>query len=267
MLLMTVMPLAADSSWASLVPAESLERLEAGEQITHTLKGAEPLQLIPAIGAARQIAAEIQGLGITTGVETLRLYSSRAGQMESERARLAIYNVLRSVSTMEGIQYYSATRKRMRTLFAASYVIEGARSEDRQADLPREIADPPRRIPDPLVERIPAYDVQYLFQEDLTFGKNIYRAEYLAPPEGFLLKTRNLTLMRYHFLPMVKPEDSLMVIMVLPYGRHILFYGLMAAHTPSFLGIERSRAESFYNRLDALYGWFVRAVSEVLDEG
>jgi flagellin-specific chaperone FliS len=41
----------------------------------------------------------------------------------------------------------------------------------------------------------------------------------------------------------------------------------MAAHTPSLLGLERSREESFYNRLNALYEWFVRELSQKLGSG
>jgi hypothetical protein len=147
---------------------------------------------------------------------------------------------------MQGLQYYSVTRDRMRTLFAQSYVVTDPESL--------------HRVPDPLVAEIPPYNKQYIFQEDLTFGKNVYSAGYLSRNEGFVLEYRNLTQMRYYFIPMVKPQDSLTVIMVIPLGEDLLFYGVMAAHAVSLFGLERSREESFYNRLNALYGWYVREV-------
>jgi hypothetical protein len=36
----------------------------------------------------------------------------------------------------------------------------------------------------------------------------------------------------------------------------MLFYGAVGAHTMSLLGLARSREDSFYNRLKAIYGWF-----------
>jgi hypothetical protein len=183
----------------------------------------------------------------------LQLHEAPSVALDSEDARLMQYNILRAVSTMEGIQYYSVTRDRMRTLFAESYAVDAP--------------DTQKRIPDPLVDRIPAYSKRYMFQKDLTFGENLYEAEYIALKEGFVLKSRNLTEMKYYFLPMVKPQESLTVIMVLPQGQRILFYAVMAAHTPTFFGLERSREESFYNRLNALYQWFVRELTRKLGAG
>jgi hypothetical protein len=243
----------AEPSLSHLVPREAEERLLAGEEVTHTLWGSRGPELIPAIPLAAELQQELTALDITIGVEMLRLYDRPEGNLDSEASRLTLYNILRSISSMQGIEYYSATRGRMRTLFAASYAI----------DDPKTV----KRIPDPLVEEVPAYSEAHMFQEDLTFGKNVYRAEYFARDYGIVLKIRNLTEMRYYFLPMVKPEDSLTVLAVLPYEDGILFYGVMAAHTPSFFGIERSREESFYNRLNALYGWFVREVSSRLGPG
>ncbi|MBN1835667.1 MAG: hypothetical protein JW820_07445 [Spirochaetales bacterium] len=241
----------ATPSLASLVPAPVLERLQAGEEVTRTLWGSKGPELVPAIPMATELMRELQSLEITVGVEMLRLYDGASESCDTESSRLTLYNILRSVSSMEGIQYYSASRDRMRTLFAVSHAIDGP---DTQA-----------RVPDPLVSEVPEYGTAYMLQEDLTFGRNLYRAEYLAREYGFVLKIYNLTEMRYYFLPMVKPEGSLTIMLVVPHGRQILFYSAMAAHTPSLFGIERSREESFYNRLNALYGWFVREVSGALD--
>jgi hypothetical protein len=257
-ILITAMAVAgafADPGAASLVSPEIYQRLRTGEEVKHSLGGSTP-ELVPRIDGAKQIVRELRELDVTMGVEVLRLYAPQGTGLDAPEARLAIYNILHSVSSMEGIEYYSVTRGRMRTLFAQSYAV----------------ADPEslRRIPDPVFTRIPPYNEQYIFQEDLTFGRNVYRAEYLARDAGFILTYRNLTQMRYYFIPAVKPDDSLTVIMVIPQGRELLFYGVMAAHSVSFFGLERSREESFYNRLNALYGWFTREMAarvEVLSRG
>ena len=143
---------------------------------------------------------------------------------------------------MEGIEYYSASRKRMRTLFAQSYVIDGPEKQE--------------RVPDPLVREIPAYSRLYIFQEDLTFGENVYRSEYRYSEQYFFLTNRNTTTMRYFLLPMVRPEQSVTYILLVPAGKELLFYGATGAHTMGFFGLERKKEESFYNRLKAIYGWF-----------
>jgi hypothetical protein len=176
------------------------------------------------------------------GTEVLSVYRNEAVDFDSPESRLQIYNILRSMSTMKGIQYYSASRERMRTLFAESYVVDGPDAE--------------KRLPDPVTREIPAYSKLYVVQEDLTFGKNIYATEFRYSGDYFLLESTNLTTMHYFFFPMVKPENSVTLILLIPAGEQLLFYGAIGAHTMRLLGLARSREDSFYNRLKAIYGWF-----------
>jgi hypothetical protein len=176
------------------------------------------------------------------GTEVLSVYTDRSVDFDSPGSRLQIYNILRSMSTMKGIQYYSASRERMRTLFAESYVVDGPAAEN--------------RLPDPVVQEIPAYSRLYAYQEDLTFGENIYSTEFHYSGDYFLLDTTNLTTMHYYFFPMVRPENSITLILLIPAGEQLLFYGATGAHTLRLLGLARSREDSFYNRLKAIYGWF-----------
>ena len=66
----------------------------------------------------------------------------------------------------------------------------------------------------------------------------------------------NKTKMKYKFIPMVKPEKMSINLFILPMEDGLLFYGVSAAETTSFLGLERSNKESFYNRIKAMYNWF-----------
>jgi len=180
-------------------------------------------------------------------VELLRLYEGQTDWSTPE-AHLRIYNVLRSVGSMKGIQYYSASRKKMRTLFAESYLVDGP-----QTAVPQ---------PDPVLDSIAADSTVYMFQEDLTFGKNLYRSRLRYVEGCFLVEASNLTVMRYLRLPMVQPENSYSLVLLVPADRRILFYGVAGAHTARFLGLERTKEDSFYNRLQALYGWFASRMRE-----
>jgi hypothetical protein len=171
--------------------------------------------------------------------------------LDSEASLLKLYNLLRSVSSMKGIEYYSASRRRKRTLFAESYAID----------------DPVKRqrLPDPLVDEIPPSATIYIFQEDLTFGKNVYRSDYhYDVEEGALaLRNENLTPMRYLLMTMVQPAQSLTWIVLIPYEGNLLFYGLACARTASLFGLEKSKEDSFYNRLKAIYGWYTAEVGKM----
>jgi hypothetical protein len=238
----------ADSTTDTPLAPEILERLRLEGELRNSLSEASPLQLIPEVTLRPEIEERINELELTVGTEVLTLYRNEAIDFDAEGSRLKIYNILRSISTMEGIEYYSASRKRMRTLFAQSYVIDGPEKQE--------------RIPDPLVQEIPAYSGLYIFQEDLTFGENVYRSEYRYSEQFFFLVNRNTTTMRYFLLPMVKPEQSVTYILLIPAGREIFFYGASGAHTMGFFGLERKREESFYNRLKAIYGWFTGRVED-----
>lgn len=237
----------ADSSVEILLPQQLYSRLVSEGELRNSLHGDGPPQLIPAVSVRGEIETRIGEMELTVGTEVLSVYRNEAVDFDSPESRLRIYNILRSMSTMEGIEYYSASRERMRTLFAESYVVEGPDGE--------------KRLPDPVVREIPAYSKLYVLQEDLTFGENIYATEFRYSGDYFLLDSTNLTTMHYLFFPMVKPENSVTLILLIPAGEEVLFYGAVGAHTMRLLGLARSREDSFYNRLKAIYGWFSQRLS------
>jgi hypothetical protein len=237
----------ADISVETFLPQQLYNRVMSEGELRNSLHGDSPPQLIPDVSARGEIEARIRELELTVGTEVLSVYRNEAVDFDSPESRLQIYNILRSMSTMEGIEYYSASRERMRTLFSGSYVVDGPDAE--------------KRLPDPVVREIPAYSKLYVLQEDLTFGENIYAMEFRYSGDYFLLDSTNLTTMHYFFFPMVKPENSVTLILLIPAGEEILFYGAVGAHTMRLLGLARSREDSFYNRLKAIYGWFTERMS------
>jgi hypothetical protein len=237
----------ADSSFTSLLPPQLLAQLDREGELRSSLRGDDPPELIPEVPVKKEIQAIIRDMEFTVGTEVLSVYRHAGADFDTGESRLAIYNILRSVSTMKGIEYYSASRERMRTLFAESYVVSGPEGEE--------------RLPDPVAEEIPPYSKLHVLQKDLTFGENIYTTEFHYSGDTFLLTSTNLTTMTYFFLPMVKPENSVTLILLIPDGEEILFYGAVGAHTMRFLGLARSREDSFYNRLKAIYGWFTQRIN------
>jgi hypothetical protein len=249
LLLLCISICPADSFIETLLPPELFEELSTEGSLRNSLHGSSAPVLIPAVPDQGEIVRRVQDLELTVGTEILALYKKETVDFNTPDARVEIYNILRSISTMEGIEYYSASRGRMRTLFDRSFVIAGPKDTE--------------ALPDPLVEEIPPYSDLYVYQKDLTFGENVYLWEYRYPGSYYLIVNRNITTMRYFLLPMVKPRQSVTFILLIPDGQQILFYGASGAQTMRLLGLERSREDSFYNRLNAIYGWFSDRIAAV----
>ncbi|MFP4010382.1 MAG: DUF6675 family protein [Spirochaetaceae bacterium] len=176
------------------------------------------------------------------GVEALFLVEEHVEE-ESEKERdRALYNIFRSVSTMEGIEYYSASRERMRTFYHESYAVE----------------DPESREPlsDPVVTEVPEEDQIYVYQRDSSFGRNVYRVDYVRDDDAYLMSMTNLTRMYYGVLPVVAPENLEIHLTVMETEEGYLFYGACGVRVISLFGMQDRARDSFYNRIEALYRWF-----------
>ncbi|MCF6334599.1 MAG: hypothetical protein L3J12_02525 [Spirochaetales bacterium] len=182
-------------------------------------------------------------LNITIGVESLYLIKYSDFPDIRNISLPDIYNTLLSVKTMKGIEYYSKSRQKMRTLFTESYEILNLQNLS--------------PVEDPVFTAIPGYLKRYLLQTDKTFGENIYKTVYRFDGSVIWVNMINTTKMKYKFIQMVKPEKMSVNLFILPTDDGLLFYGVTAAETASFLGLEKTKKESFYNRIKAMYNWFL----------
>lgn len=262
--ILTVTILLTATAWAQ-VPAESPEMrtelagllpgISAGELATLIEEGElsrrfnrssqRPLiALAPAFSGP--IEEQIFSLEPTIGVEVLFLLDTPDGLRGLDAE---VIEIMHAMSTMEGIQYYSASRDRMRTFFHESYVINNP--TDR------------KRIPDPSFNRVPEQSTLHVFQRDSSFGSNVYELNYQTQDESLRLSMVNLTQMFYQgILPALGPELLQMHLVVRPLGDKLLFYGTSAARPGFLFGMDDRVRRSFYNRLVALNDWFVGQANE-----
>ena len=158
-----------------------------------------------------------------------------------------ISRILRSVSKLEGLQYYSSSRKKMRTLYEASYIIDDPKTEGR-------IADP--------VDN-PAADFSvYVLQKDLTFGKNIYRYRFCSDADSAGFSSTNSGVLKYSIFKAMDTENLEASIAVTDLGDYLLIYMLTRAYftAPS---VFRDRVQnSFRTRGEAIYKWFIAQYEE-----
>lgn len=226
--------------------------LSADEEIPRTIENGRSnfyensvsTSLAPQGTAIRMIEENLLGMDPRVGIEIsveipVQPSAFTAGGI------LEIYNILRTPSTMEGLEYYSASRGEMRVFYEESYAIASPSETD--------------PIADPIVREIPERDTIYAYQRDGSFGRNVQRLEYTNLDDGILLLIENETTMVYKVVPLVRPGNLRIFLFVHPRPDRgvIEFYGNLAVRVPAMFGLQDRARNSFYNRIVALHDWFL----------
>jgi hypothetical protein len=228
----------------SLLPASTYAELMKSGSIVQTAPEGQGPVLLPAHAASASIRSALASEKPNLIVEALYLYH-RPRPADPQAELRSLYGTLLSISSLEGIQYWSASRQKMRTFYAESYRIDGPKSKRRLPDLAAPAAGP-----------LPSAATCYAFQRDLTFGPNVYRYDYAVSPEAILLESTNMTSMTYLALPLMAPGGLKVRLLVIQTDEALLFYVASGANAPS-LGIIRDKVEeSITNRAVALCKWF-----------
>ncbi len=212
--------------------------------------------LLPAHPAAEALREAIIAEGASVLVETAFILPRKAGAdsaaLDAELA--SIYGLLRSIGSLEGIEYYSASRKKMRTFYAESYLIDDPKKK--------------ARLPDPAapaVGAIPASESLYALQRDLSFGENVYRYDFESAPGAVRVVATNLTRMSYGIVPVMAPEALKTRLFAVQAEDAIIFYAASGASAP---GVFKGKLEdSFSNRAEALFKWFESRAAAFIARG
>ena len=210
------------------------------------------LALAPAGNITAGISESIDFFEPSLLVESLFLYHKDpedGHSMWTDSQQTSVFNVFCSLSTLTGIEYYSASRKRMRTFYDKSYIVDG----------------PEGKIPlaDPAWSRVPEKSTLYVIQRDLTFGENRYRYDYEVKPEFIRFTQENLTTLHWGLVPLLGKGKLRTTVMVIDVEGYLLVYAISAAKTPLIPGLEGKMRDSFSNRADAIYGWFTQKADRI----
>ncbi|MDR1786162.1 MAG: hypothetical protein LBR23_06865 [Spirochaetaceae bacterium] len=148
--------------------------------------------------------------------------------------------VIQGISTMEGVQYYSNTRRKTETLYTACYMIDNPSSRTRIPDIARPVQG----------------QGYYFFQRDNSLGTCVYTISF-ARTEGELSITyKNVDPIKFTFIPVIKEGDLSTHVVVADVGADFLMYVLVQSLFPSSPLIENTMIKSFVARAEALAGWF-----------
>ncbi|MDR3160287.1 MAG: hypothetical protein LBU28_01580 [Spirochaetaceae bacterium] len=160
----------------------------------------------------------------------------------TESERRALYNGALALSSLAGLQYYSSSRKEMRTFYEASTVIDGP-------DTKKPLADPSFEVPPPEL-------TLYARQRDLTFGDNVYRYTYYARPESLIFIQENMTALSYGIIPVVGKNKLRSVVAVIDAEAYLLIYTASLAKAAALPGMGPRVGRSFTTRAEAILIWY-----------
>lgn len=151
--------------------------------------------------------------------------------------------LLRSISKLQGLEYYSTSRKKMRILYEESYVVDNEKSQ--------------KKIVDPITGNADRLSL-IAIQKDLTFGKNVYNYLYRQDKNTVAFYSKNTSTINYSFLKVIDPGKLHVSLVVHDLGDYLLIYGLTRATFIAIPGLEEKLTASFSTRIDALYNWFIQ---------
>jgi hypothetical protein len=228
-----------------LEPAQAAA-LRSGERPAETqFRNPVPL-LLPRHEGVRRIVEDIrQELDPGIMVETLFLYAKPAGSARPQwtgAEQTALLNETLALSTLAGLQYYSASRGLMRIFYESSTVIDGPSAKN--------------PLPDPFYSTPPWELVVYARQKDLTFGDNIYRYDYHVLPGALVFIQQNLTSMTAGIIPAVGRNKLRSAVAVIDAGEYLLVYAVSMARAAALPGLKDRIGNSFANRASAILTWF-----------
>jgi hypothetical protein len=242
-------PLTATAVDAIPVALDALakQKLMASGSYSSFSKGQTKVDLCPDLAARADITRTLTASHPNIGIQTLVVAAMPAGLSSRADRNLVLYNLLHQFRTMEGIQYFSSTHNKVRTLFTTSHVVMAPANRS--------------ALSDPQYSSIePTHDL-LLEQDDSTFGKNLYAVTVKGHKGGTIeLTMSNVERVWWWLVPVLGP-DSLKLTMVIQAsadGKFLYFYGNVGISATKILGMEEQVRTSFYNRVIALYNWFAK---------
>jgi hypothetical protein len=231
------------------------QRLLSGDTIVETQTRNPVLRLLPQNAHLRQLLdGIIPNLNPSLAVETLSLYkkpgiSANSSSAWTENQRLALFNRMLAISTLTGIQYYSASRRVMRTFYESSARIDSPATKN--------------PLPDMVFTEIPEVFVLYARQKDLTFGDNVYTYEFSAKDDAIFFVQLNETPLNYGIIQAVGGHRLRSVFAIIDCSDSLLLYAISMARAASMPGFTDRIGNSFGNRAQAILKWFRESADSV----
>lgn len=153
-----------------------------------------------------------------------------------------VSRVVRSVSKMEGMLYYSTTKKKDCVLYEKCYMVDGENSNTKVADVNTGNADG---------------QISYCIQDDNSFGVNHYKLFYFQNGNQLLCQFKITDIMGLGPFKAIYPGKMIINILVEDCGDDLLLFLCTDIDSVKFPGIKGQITDSMSSRMDAIYKWFI----------
>lgn len=199
------------------------------------------LYYTPMVPLAGKIEERFNSIDPDVTVEALYTIPYPDDMLTGSDRDLILYNIVREVSNITGVQYYSRTKDRLRVLFDDVYAVD----------------DKKKPVDDPLVNSIPEYDSFPMHMKEANLGRDYYLAEYHYDGQDMSFSLTNTSTMRY-VIKIVEKGNMQIDLLVMPLEDEILIYGYCGVKlaNPKFVKKMMDPFSSFYRRLYAIEIWF-----------
>ena len=153
-----------------------------------------------------------------------------------------VADTIRSISKMQGMKYYSTTKKKECVLYEKTYMIAGP--------------DDKTKIPDQNTGNADG-QVSYCLQDDNSFGVNTYKLSYHQNGDTLWCNFSILDKMGLGPFKAIYPGKMIINILVIDCGDDLLLYLCTDTDSIKFPGIRGQITDSMSSRMDAVYKWFI----------
>lgn len=154
-----------------------------------------------------------------------------------------VSKIMRSISKMQGMQYFSRSRKSWDELYSQAFRVENPDSKNFSA------------APDLNEGDANGLEI-FAFLNDHTFGESVYKISYKQNQDALLMLMENYSALTYGPVKAVKPGDLKMGVCIIDCGDEFLFYIGNYAEFKMISALKKRLNNSFEARLEAIYNWF-----------
>lgn len=150
--------------------------------------------------------------------------------------------IMRSISKMKGMKYYSNTHKKWETLYHQAYVCKSVKEKKKAlADVTEGSADGLNL---------------YCLLEDNSFGKSVYTVNYLQRENEVSFELSNAENWSYALVTALESKNMIINMVVIDNEDSFIIYMILQAKHTSVPFLGDKIQKSLANRIDAIYNWF-----------
>ena len=259
-LLMVCAVLCAAPSLSDIFPSFSEQQMQSFKEgmvfEAVTSDGQKITSIAPRGCQGMNLAAKSDRLYDGFAVSSVKFipYPEYFKNLSKSEKEVCLYNLLRSMSTMKGLEYIShMAGDKPTTLFKDSYMIS---NPDKTSS----------KIADPVSTSVPASFNCYAYQKDNRFGGNVYSVKYTIKEGDFLMEISNYTPMKYMGFSCVDKGALHMYLEVIEAEEGFVLFtnAMVSGREPEVkvLFITVDLPSAFLRRTTALSDWFEKRINE-----